>query len=644
MTTARGWDPAWGMAAMTMSSRFSPADEQRHLLVSWVQRCLAGGISPEACITPEARQLLKALREAVQVGGPTNHLGRAARGWGASFSAPTEVLAYLSALRAVLSEPGIGAPGWEGDWLPVAHELLTRVFDQLMREAVDAAAASLREAARTDALTGCANRMALNEDLARAVGAARDSDLDLAVAMVDLDRLKQINDSQGHEAGDVALVSLTATLQRMLRAADSLYRIGGDEFVVLAPFTNAEGADAMLRRAAEIPGPAFSWGVASLGTVGAAAFEQPDLLLSAADTSLYATKARKPAASRRERHQRAATGIWEGTLRRISTATGVVTAAAVLIAVVGALGFALSIEGGSTPKGYYAIQAPPPTIPYLPASRGSTTTPPVGGQGSTHTHQSASGAPHSASGGSLPAAGGSASGAGSTGDDNGTGSSSGATSSAGSGPSAGSPSAQPPSGSGGGTHGSGSGTSHGSSRHHGGGTGNGSGGGGGGVGGGGVGGVGGGGVTALVVAPTIPATSGFVQPAGGQSGGVTAALIPWVTVHVGATRPAAHGHGAKAAPSQVATAAPGHGANAAHGHGAKAAPGNRHLGQHVPAGARSHGSGHRPGHAGTHPRAAFRHHGRPLGHGHGHGHGRAKNHGHGHGHAGRAHRRGRWSR
>ncbi len=364
------------VATQKMPKSYTPGDEQRHLLVSWVHHCHAAGLSPELCISSEARQLLKAIRESVRAGGPTNVLGRAARGWGAGFSAPAAVLTYLSPLRAVLSEPGIGAPGWQGDWLPVSQDLLTRIFDQLMREAVDAAAASLRAAARTDALTGCANRLAFNEDLARAAASAREAGLDLAVAMVDLDGLKLINDSEGHEAGDVALVSLTTTLRQMLRAADSLYRIGGDEFVVLAPFTDAEGAEAMLRRASERPGPAFSWGVASIGTVGAAAFEQPELLLSSADAALYAARGRRPDASRPERLRRRTAGeLWSGTLRRVGTATGVATAAAVLLAVVSALGIALSLEGQSTPKGFSAITAPPATSPYLPAAKpGSSTT------------------------------------------------------------------------------------------------------------------------------------------------------------------------------------------------------------------------------------------------------------------------------
>ena len=170
---------------------------------------------------------------------------------------------------------------------PITANAVRSVLDQVIIEAVDGAAAALRAEARTDPLTGCANRLALEEQLGRAVHGAVRSGLDVAVAVVDLDGLKSINDTRGHAAGDAALLALVMTLRGGLRDGDTIYRIGGDEFAVVAPFTDAAGAGAMLERAALEGGPAFGWGVASLAGVGNAAAEDPHLLLLAADTDLY---------------------------------------------------------------------------------------------------------------------------------------------------------------------------------------------------------------------------------------------------------------------------------------------------------------------------------------------------------------------
>ena len=267
---------------------------------AWSERCRETGCDATACEGVEARFLLSALASAVVTDAATRELGRAARGWGDRFSSPVEALSSLTALREVLvGSFGEPVTGWTSSWLPISAERYNRIVDQLTTEAVDSASSNLQAAARTDALTGCANRLALQEDLDRQLTSARRSGLDLAVAMIDLDGLKQINDGRGHEAGDLALTALAATLQGALRGADRLYRIGGDEFVVLLPFTDAEGAKTMLRRAETMHGPAFSWGVSSLAEVGSAALDKPEMLLASADAALYAGRAarRQPAAA-----------------------------------------------------------------------------------------------------------------------------------------------------------------------------------------------------------------------------------------------------------------------------------------------------------------------------------------------------------
>jgi diguanylate cyclase (GGDEF)-like protein len=355
-----------------MASRSSTTGEGwgREVLIAWAERCRFFGVDPANCVSVEARYLLEAVRNAVRGGGGTLELGRAARAWGGRFSAPVDALTSVSALREVLVESQGLLPGASNEsWLPVPAYRFNRVADQLLHEAVDAASANLRAAARTDALTSCANRMALNEDLTRAAISAGNAGLDLAVAMVDLDGLKQINDTSGHEAGDLALIQLTGTLESVLRASDTLYRIGGDEFVVLAPFTDVAGAEAMLRRAGQLEGPPFSFGVASLAAVGAEAIAHPDLLLSAADAALYRARANRRAAppSRAVPAAAAVATARRGRLAGVGAAgvksAGFASAAAVMLAVVSAVGLGIALESQSTPKGIPEFNAPVLTAP-----------------------------------------------------------------------------------------------------------------------------------------------------------------------------------------------------------------------------------------------------------------------------------------
>ncbi|HSZ09274.1 MAG TPA: EAL domain-containing protein [Steroidobacteraceae bacterium] len=86
-----------------------------------------------------------------------------------------------------------------------------------------------------DGLTGLPNRSMFSKLLAQRISEARRYDKQLAVAFLDLDRFKQINDTLGHEAGDQLLVEVAARLQGCVRDSDTVARLGGDEFVVLLP-------------------------------------------------------------------------------------------------------------------------------------------------------------------------------------------------------------------------------------------------------------------------------------------------------------------------------------------------------------------------------------------------------------------------
>ncbi len=102
----------------------------------------------------------------------------------------------------------------------------------------------LRRQATRDPLTGVFNRARFEEELARYEALARrhgDED-EAAVFMIDIDGLKQVNDQDGHTAGDDYLKSVVQTIRRRLRLSDVFARIGGDEFAVLLPHTSADQA------------------------------------------------------------------------------------------------------------------------------------------------------------------------------------------------------------------------------------------------------------------------------------------------------------------------------------------------------------------------------------------------------------------
>ena len=335
-------------------------DRRRELLAAWERRSRARGGS-EHCSGADALFLVTALSNALRRGSETPELGRAARTWGARFGAPVDALASLAMLRDSLTGMAEDADG-----LPVPLSVLNRVFDHASLEAVDAASANLRSEARNDPLTGCANRRALDEELAYAAASARRSNLDLAVAVVDLDGLKQINDTQGHAAGDAALVELVVALRRALREADTLYRTGGDEFVVVAPFTDAAGARALMRRAERMGGPVFSWGVASLAAVAAAPGDpDPSVLMDAADADLY----------ERRRANRRATVV----AARKRAATAVASVAASVVVTASMAGLAVALDSGRTaPTSGSVAQAGSTAAAGRPQWPASALAPPMG--------------------------------------------------------------------------------------------------------------------------------------------------------------------------------------------------------------------------------------------------------------------------
>ena len=147
--------------------------------------------------------------------------------------------------------------------------------------------ARLELVARTDELTGLANRRAWDEQLARELARAAREDSPLAVAMLDLDHFKDYNDRHGHQAGDRVLKEAAAQWGARLRKTDILARYGGEEFALALPNETLEEARETVERLRE----ATPMGQrVSAGLVVWNGSEDADSLIARADEALYAAK------------------------------------------------------------------------------------------------------------------------------------------------------------------------------------------------------------------------------------------------------------------------------------------------------------------------------------------------------------------
>jgi diguanylate cyclase (GGDEF)-like protein len=149
----------------------------------------------------------------------------------------------------------------------------------------------------TDPLTGLYNRRLFSETFERELNRGRRYGSPLGLVVLDLHRFKEVNDKHGHPRGDEVLRAAAATLKKALRTSDFAFRIGGDEFALLLPQTDAEQALALSRRVETVflemlpplqlsVGVSMDHGVATFPQDG----DQADQLIRVADERLYRLK------------------------------------------------------------------------------------------------------------------------------------------------------------------------------------------------------------------------------------------------------------------------------------------------------------------------------------------------------------------
>jgi diguanylate cyclase (GGDEF)-like protein len=158
-------------------------------------------------------------------------------------------------------------------------------------------AARIEQLAHYDSLTGLANRGLLDDRLGRMIALAERNAAPLAVLLFDLDGFKAVNDAHGHAAGDSLLVEVARRALGCVRMSDTVGRLGGDEFLVLLPDTDRDGARSVALKLLEAMARPFELGPQRVGvsaSIGGAFLPGPARsageIVRAADAALYESK------------------------------------------------------------------------------------------------------------------------------------------------------------------------------------------------------------------------------------------------------------------------------------------------------------------------------------------------------------------
>lgn len=181
-----------------------------------------------------------------------------------------------------------------------------RSFTGVIRDVTERKLAEeqIRRLAHYDTLTGLPNRTLFYDRLQQAMALARRERHELALLYLDLDKFKAVNDSLGHDAGDEPLKAVSARMQALVRDADTVARMGGDEFTVIVPkITSREGAATLARKLVDALSAPFQLDLAAQSathevgigaSIGIAVYPgdaaDSDELIKAADAAMYEAK------------------------------------------------------------------------------------------------------------------------------------------------------------------------------------------------------------------------------------------------------------------------------------------------------------------------------------------------------------------
>ena len=206
-------------------------------------------------------------------------------------------LSVLSAMVWAISNQLAGESyslPWIGYWntlIRLSFFIIVSLLITLLKEVIE----KERDLSRTDFLTGITNSRAFYELASREILRSRRYQRPLSLAYIDLDNFKQINDRFGHKIGDDLLKIVAETMINHLRSTDIVARMGGDEFVVLLPETDADAAQKVIKKLSTFLSGTMEnhhWGVTfSIGTI--TFYTMPaslDELIRKADELMYTVK------------------------------------------------------------------------------------------------------------------------------------------------------------------------------------------------------------------------------------------------------------------------------------------------------------------------------------------------------------------
>lgn len=210
---------------------------------------------------------------------------------------PGMLIAFISAGSWLIADFLI-IKNFSSPYIPVINEFFRLIVFVLITYSVSKLKTSLEKQAHlalTDDLTQIDNHRAFFQAAERELSRTSRKPRPLSVAYLDIDNFKNVNDTLGHKYGDRVLVLVASTLKQNMRAMDVVARIGGDEFVVMFPETDAVSArivgDKLLTKLKDLgdqhnPSLTFSIGVVTFNT----GLITVDEIIGAADTLMYSVK------------------------------------------------------------------------------------------------------------------------------------------------------------------------------------------------------------------------------------------------------------------------------------------------------------------------------------------------------------------
>ena len=268
------------------------SDHTAKLTAEWLELCRWDPMLPPDVDLPLGEELIGAMALAMAepqpLGwGPDPDVERVSERFGEASASLDVAIGELVCLRSTLTRAmALEVPA---EHLVEVLERMNMIIDRAVQVVASETADRLQREALVDPLTALLNRRALERDGRRESGRAARYGHDFSVMVIDLDGLKEVNDTEGHLAGDIRLRLLSSCLLQSLRTSDSAYRIGGDEFVLLLPEMETSGTAAVAERIIAHGAPPFSWGAALYGADGS----DVESLIGVADGRLYESRRRR---------------------------------------------------------------------------------------------------------------------------------------------------------------------------------------------------------------------------------------------------------------------------------------------------------------------------------------------------------------